>query len=83
MLDPSHVLCSFARPRNSNNNRALYSDLGITALVCREKVEKLCVCWGGPFFEKMGRGIVHFGRGGRFRFSLENLMVFGFCGIPR
>ena len=29
-----------------------------------------------PFFSKMGHGIVHFGRGGRFRFFLENLMIF-------
>ena len=26
------------------------SDLGVTALVCREKVEKLCVSWWGSHF---------------------------------
>ncbi len=47
------------------------SDLGVTALVCREKVEKLCVPWGGPILENMGHGIVHFGRGGRRRMFWE------------
>ena len=58
-------------------------DLGVTALVCRGKVERLCVLRGGPIFEIMGHGIVHFGRGGRFRFFVENLTIFGFCGNPR
>ena len=37
------------------------SDLGVTALVCREKVEKLCVSWGGSHFCKNGTRYSAFG----------------------
>ena len=30
--------------------------------------EVVCVLGGGPFLEKIGHGVVHFGRGARFIF---------------
>ncbi len=50
------------------------SDLGITALVSQKKVERWCLFWGGPIFEKNGHGVVHFGRGARSRFCCGNLI---------
>ncbi len=38
---------------------------------------------GGPILKKMGHGIVHFGRGARFRFLLANLIIARYFGNPR